>query len=395
MIRDPRLAAHRPTFAVVDLERLVSNLDHLRQRLGPNVGLLPVVKADAYGHGAVAVAARLAREGVTGFAVALAEEGLELRRAGIRESILLLGVLAPGQVALALEHDLTPTVFEPTLLERLDQAARERGRPLRVHVKVDTGMARIGFPPDEHAGLARRLAQARGLEIAGVFTHFARADEPEAPETARQIERLDAFLARLSAEGLDPGIVHASGSAGILAHPAGWKAVARPGLALYGITPGKTGPWPDLRPVLSLETEVVQVKELAAGSPVGYGATWRAERPSRIATVAIGYADGLPRVLGNRGRALLDGGIARFAGRLSMDMTTLDVTGIQGVEVGAPVTLIGERGGSALPASEIAALAGTIAYEILCAIGPRVPRVYVEQGRVAAVRERGTSGGST
>ncbi len=379
---EARLARFRPTFAVIDLGRLAHNFRTLAARVGGDVAQIPVVKADGYGHGSIPVAQRLAAEGAHAFGVALVEEGVELRRAGLRGPILLLGILTPGQIPSALDHDLIPAVFEPSLLARLEEEGRARGRRLVVNVKIDTGMGRLGFPLEEQDGLVRRLAASRGLELAGVFTTFSTADDPHSPETARQIDRLDAFVSRLSAAGLGPGLVHAANSAAILSHPRGWKSAVRPGLALYGLHPGQKVDRADLRPVLAFETEVIQVRHVPEGGTVGYGGAWRAARASRVAILPVGYADGWPRALSNRGPVLFDGGAGIVAGRVSMDLTAVDVTGLQGVETGAPATLIGERGGAALTATDLAEATGTIAYEVLCGIGRRVPRVYVEAGRV-------------
>ena len=387
---DSRLSGYRPTFATVDLGRLAANYRALAARVGPGVGIIPIVKADAYGHGAMAVARRLSILGPRAFAVALAEEGVELRRAGISEEILLLGALGPGQIAVALEHRLTPAVFERGLLDRLNQEGRARGRRIAVHVKVDTGMGRIGFPPSDHGALVDWLAGAQGIEVAGVFTTFARADEPSDPETARQIDRLGAFLEGLARAGLGPGLVHASNTAGILAHPAGWKQAVRPGLGLYGIHPGDAVPRAPLLPVLALETTVIQVKDVPAGTAIGYGGAWKAAGPARIAILPVGYGDGYPRALGSQGRILFDGGEGVVAGRVSMDLIAVDATGIGGVQVGSPATLIGERGGGSVTADEIARASGTIPYETLCGISGRVPRVYVEAGRVLGVRPPAT-----
>jgi alanine racemase len=379
---EPLLGRFRPTFAVVDLGRLAHNFRALSARVGSEVAQIPVVKADGYGHGSVAVARRLAAEGASAFGVALVEEGVALRQAGLRGPILLLGVLTPGQIASALEHDLTPAVFEPSLLERLEEEGRIRGRRLAVNVKIDTGMGRLGFPVEEQEALVRRLAASRGLEVAGVFTTFSTADDPESSETERQIDRLDAFVSRLSAAGLGPGLVHAANSAAILSHPRGWKSAVRPGLALYGLHPGEKVDRADLRPVLAFETSIIQVRHLPEGGTVGYGGTWRAGSASRVAILPVGYADGWPRALSNRGRVLFDEGVGIVAGRVSMDLTAVDVTSLPGLETGAPATLIGERGGATLTATDLAEATGTIPYEVLCGIGHRVPRVYVESGRV-------------
>ncbi len=378
---DARLLRLRPTFAAIDLGRLAANHRALAEWVGPGVGLVPVVKADAYGHGAVAVARCIAPLAPRAFAVALVEEGLELRRAGIAGPILLLGPLGSDQIGLAVDHDLTAAVYDRESLERFDASGRKRGRRIPIHLKIDTGMGRLGFPPDEHEGLAPRLAAARGIELAGVFTNFAQADTPGAPETARQLERLEAVVSSLAAAGLGPGLVHAANTAGVLAHPRGWKSAVRPGLGLYGIHPGDEVPRAALRPVLALETTVVQVKTVPSGTPVGYGGTWITDRSSQIATLPIGYGDGYSRALSSR-----DQGEGRVAGRVSMDLTAVDVTGISGIEVGAPATLIGERGGRCVTVDEVARACGTIPYETLCGIARRLPRVYLENGRVVSVR---------
>ncbi len=383
---EPRLARYRPTFATVDLGRLAGNFRALCDRVGDDVSVIPVVKADAYGHGAVAVARRLTEAGAGSFAVALAEEGIELRAGGVEAPILLLGVLAAGQIDLALRWNLTPAVFERSLLDRLEEAGRSRGRRVAVHLKIDTGMARIGFPESEWSALVAFLSQSHGLEVAGVFTNFASADDPSDAATARQVDRLDDFLGRLSRAGLGPGIVHASNSAGILSHPAGWKRAVRPGLTIYGLHPGELVSRAAIRPVLALETEVIQMKSVAAGQSVGYGGSWIAGRDSRVATLPAGYDDGFPRALSGRGTVLFDAGSGKVAGRVSMDMTMVDVTDLPGIDVGSAATLIGERGGVSVTASDIAGACGTIAYEILCGIGRRVPRVYVEDGEVLGYR---------
>jgi len=382
----PELGRFRPTLAVVDLGALAANYAAIAARVGAEVSLLPAVKADAYGHGAGFVARRLRQAGARRFAVALVEEGIELRRSGIDDEILLLGYVPAAQLALAVRHGLTLSVHDRESFDRIDSAGRAAGRRIAVHVKVDTGMSRIGFPPEDYAGAVRLLADSRGVAVEGVFTNFASADTPDDPSTSIQIGRLDDFVTKLARGGVDPGLVHASNSAGILSHPAGWKRAVRPGITLYGLHPGELVAREKITPVLSLETEVAQVKNVDSGCAVGYGGSWIAERPSRIATIPIGYDDGLPRGLSNRGRVLLNNGPAVISGRVSMDMTMADVTGIAGVDAGSPVTVIGERGGERILTSDIAAMEGTISYEILCGIGARVPRVFVEEGRIVGLQ---------
>jgi alanine racemase len=381
---EPRAAAVldrlRPLHARIDLDRLAANYAALAA-LSP-VPLLPVVKADAYGHGAATVTRRLEALGAPLVAVAYAEEGAALRQAGVRVPVLVLAGFAPGQVALLHERRLTPVVSAPSMLEALLAAPVDR-RPAAVHVKVDTGMARLGFAPAEFVEAARRLADV-GVAIEGVLTHLAAADE-DAAFTEAQLDRFEAAVAALAAAGLRARHVHAANSAG-LAHPRPSLTLARPGLLLYGVPPRPRAPAVAVRPVLSLRARLALVREVATGTPVSYGGRFVAARPSRIAVVPAGYADGVPRTerMREAGGFELHGRRASLAGTVCMDLTLLDVTDVPGAAAGDEVVLLGDSPS----AWELADWAGTNAWDVLTRIGSRVPRVYLEHGEVVAVESR-------
>jgi alanine racemase len=371
----PPLLPHRPTWAEIDLEALAWNLGQVRLALG-GVPVLAVVKADAYGHGAVEVARALERERVESFGVALPEEGVELRRAGITRPILLLGGLAPAQADLVLEHDLTPAVFRADQIEALDAAAGRRGVRVAAHLKIDTGVGRLGVPAAEAPAFAALLERHPRVRLSGAFSHLAVADDPSDGFTRRQIDQfLDAVRA-LRSRGLGLETIHLANSAAVTDHRAAWLTLARPGIVLYGYPPsGRVTrlPW---RPVLSLKSTIIYLKEVEAGTSIGYGRTHVTARPARIASLAIGYDDGLPRLLGNRGYVLVRGRRAPIVGRVSMDLTTLDVTEIPDVRLGDVAVVIGHDGEEVLGADLVASWAETISWEVLCGVGARVPRVY-------------------
>jgi alanine racemase len=370
------LLSLRPARARVDLDRLAANYDAVTAFA--RVPLMPVVKADAYGHGAVAVARRLARAGATRFAVAYPEEGAALRAAGIAGDIVVLAGFSAAQVAFLARHRLTPIVSTRAQADALVAAPRG-ARPAVVHVKVDTGMSRLGFDDAAFPDAAMRLSDA-GFEVAGAMTHLACPDE-SAEATERQLDRFDAALEALARRGLRPPLVHAANSAG-LPYVRDTHTLARPGLLLYGLVPRPLGPDISVRPVMSVSADVALVKDVPAGTAVSYGARWVAARPSRIATVPLGYADGVPRTDGMRtaGAFALPSGRAPVAGTICMDLTMLDVTDLP-VREGDEAVLFGD----APTAWDVAERAGTNAWQVLTAIGRRVPRVYVEGGRVVAV----------
>lgn len=372
------MKGERPTQARIDLDALAANHAEAR-RLARGRDVVAVVKADGYGHGAVPVARRLVAAGCTRLAVMTVAEAAELRAAAVETEILVLGgVHDAAEAADAVAARATPVVQHPDHLPLLAEAAGERGARLPVHVEVDTGMRRMGIPPGSAARFLAEVAGEDRLRLAGVHTHLARADEADLAPSREQLARFAAVLEEARAAGVAPGLVHVANSAGLLAGdgledalPPGVGAV-RPGLCLYGVRPAPHLPG-TLRPVMTLHTRVANVRAIRPGEAVGYGATFRAERPGRIATLPLGYADGVPWAAGGRGEALVRGRRVPFAGRVSMDLVTLDCGDLP-VEIGDEAVLFGEG----LPVEEAAAAAGTIPYELLVRVGRRVPRVLAE-----------------
>lgn len=368
----------RATWVEIDLGAVRDNVAELARIAAP-AELLAVVKADGYGHGAVPVAEAALAAGASWLGVALVEEGVALREAGITAPVLVLSEPAPVAAAAVVAHRLTPVVYTAAGVDTLAKAVVERGvdEPLPVHLKVDTGMHRVGAAPDEAVALAARIDQRSELRLGGVLTHLAVADEPADPYTGEQLERFAAVLDDLAAAGLRPSIVHAANSAGTLAFPAARFDLVRVGIALYGIAPvPELAGHARLRPALSLKARVSHVKDLPAGARLSYGLRYRMPRAGRIATVPIGYADGVPRNLAAVGGEVVVGGRRRpIAGTVTMDQLMVDV-GDDPVEVGDEVVLIGRQGEAEVTAAEWAERLGTIAYEIVCGIGPRAPRSY-------------------
>lgn len=367
----------RPTWAEIDLAAFQKNLRALASFLPQRVKLMAVLKADAYGHGAapLAAAARTAGLGgrLWGFGVSSVEEGVALRDAGVRESILILGSLYPfDSYDVVLDRALIPTVASRGSAQALAQRAEKRGRPAPCHVKIDTGMGRIGLAPSTARETLPGWVRHPWLKVEGVFTHLACADAAGA--TAQQLKVFDAALRGL--KGL-PRCLHAANSAAVLARPGSWYDLVRPGLALYGVAPGPGRSVP-LTPVLTWKSRVVFLKTVRSGTPLSYGWTWRAGRRSRIATAPVGYADGYRRGLSNAGEVLVRGRRCPVVGRVTMDQILVDVTDTPGVDVGEEVVLIGTQGRQRITVEEVADRADTIPYEILCGISRRVPRFHGE-----------------
>jgi alanine racemase len=370
----------RPARARIDLGRLAENYRAL-QGLVP-APLMPVVKADAYGHGASAVARRLVSEGAPMLAVAYVEEAVALREAGLQVPIVVLAAFGPGQERVVRQHQLTPVVSTPRTLEAVLGPAREGRRPLAVHLKVDTGMSRLGFSGDAFVEAAGRLVESTAVTLEGVMTHLASADEDK-DVTARQLDRFDAAVAALQQRGITPRYVHACNSAG-LAFFRKTHTLVRPGLLLYGLRPRPLSPDVEVRPVMTVSADIALVKDVAAGTPVSYGGRWVAPKASRIGTIPIGYADGVPRTTGMRdhGQFVVGGGRVPVRGTVCMDLTMVDLTDRPEAKEGDEAFLLGDQPG----AWEVAEWAGTNAWEVVTGIGPRVPRVFVEKGRVAGIQ---------
>ena len=380
MTPDSPLALLRAARARIDLDRLAANYDAIRAAAG--VPVMPVVKADAYGHGAATVARALVAKGARHLAVAYVEEGVALRQSGVGVPILVLAGFAPGQAPVLAPYDLTPVVSTPRTLAAVIAHARGGVRP-RAHMKVDTGMGRLGFAAEAFVEAALRLRDA-GIEVEGAMTHLASADE-DAGLTARQLDRFDDAVARLAARGLRPPLIHACNSAG-LAYIRPTHTLVRPGLMVYGVRPRPLSPEIDVRPVMQVSADIALVKDVAPGARVSYGGRWVAPRPSRIATIPIGYADGVPRTdrMRDEGAFRVGHGRIKVAGTVCMDLTMADVTDRLDVVDGTEAVLFGDDP----HAWDLAAWAGTTSWEILTSVGSRVPRVYVQGGRVVHVESR-------
>jgi alanine racemase len=374
----------RPTWVEISLSKLRRNYERVR-RLASRRKVMGVIKADAYGHGAVAVANCLAGCGADWFGVATVEEALELRAAGIAQPILLLGGLYMSDPADLVKYQLTPSVSSTARLDTYAECARRYGRPIEFHLKVDTGLGRLGMPPDHVPAFVEHYRTLEGVRLAGLFTQLASAGDLMATQTEVQGERFRAALAQLSAAGIEPAWTHVSNSAALLAGHAFPENMIRIGGLLYGchaplvLPPGKELPrLPEFEPILTFKSRVVYLKDVPSETPLGYGESFHTRRPSRIATVPVGYADGLSRALSSRGHAIVRGRLARLVGSISMDLSLLDVTDIPGVNVGDEIMLIGHSEGCSITALDIAQMLGTVPYEVLCLIGKRVPRLYVE-----------------
>ncbi len=377
----------RPTEAVVDLAAIRHNY-----RLAVEVGGRPaigIVKADAYGHGAVEVSRVLVEAGSPLLAVALVEEGLELRAAGIDAPVLVLGAAYGDDHAELVRNRLTPLLFTAEHVRCLAAAARAAGVRAKAHLKLDTGMGRIGAGPGELREVIEALRAAPEVDLEGVCTHFASADLEPRSTTERQVRLFHAGCEALREAGITPRILHLANSAGTLQYPAARQDLTRPGLMLYGYVPFDSASQHGdvaaaagrLKIALRWRTAITHLKQVEAGAAISYGGKWVAQRPSRIATLPVGYADGYARRLSGRpgfgcGEVLVRGRRAPIAGTVCMDMTMVDVTDVPGVAIGDEVVLLGEQGGLRIDADELAARTGTISYEVLCAIGARVPRRY-------------------
>ena len=378
------LFARRPTWAEIDLNHLAANFKRVKQRVGPVARVMAVVKANAYGHGAVACARRLVNEGVDWFGVALPEEGIELRSAGITQPVLCLGGFWPGQAAACVQHQLTPVVYRLDMLEALNQAALNAGVVADVHVKVDTGMGRLGIRFDELTEFVAALERFQNVRIDGIMSHLAAADDASCrPLTRDQIQRFEDAVVVFRDQGYRPTHLHLANSAGVYGHRDAWGNMVRPGGVLYGLWRDVLPPTtnhPELLPVMSLHTRISLLKWVPPGETLGYGCTFEASRRSLIATLPVGYHDGYMRGLSNRAHVVVRGMFAPVVGRISMDLTLIDVTNVSGVEVDDHVTLLGwDRRNAELKivAEDLARIVGTLSYEVTCGVSERVPKVYL------------------
>ncbi len=398
----------RPNWAEISLSALAENYRVIARHLGPGVTPCCVIKCDAYGHGVIESARALEAAGAVWLGVTSTEEGIAVREAGVRLPILVMTGFWRGEEEALLRHDLTPAIATLEHIEALEHAAQAPAagaasvaaypsRRIPVHLKIDTGMARLGVSLAELPALAARIAASPVVELQGVFSHLSESEVLDSPVAERQRADFERAIALLAEAGLHPLYRHLSNTAATIARPESWNNMVRPGLALYGYdlgckTSGKlrgevSGKVPgenpeaaalSLRPVLTWKTRIIALRDIASGTPVGYNQRWQASRPTRLAVIPVGYGDGFSRHLSSRGQVILRDRYAPIAGNVSMDLTMIDVTDIPEAAIGDEVLLIGRSPHCSIGADDHARLAGTIVYEILCGLSPRVPRVYVE-----------------
>jgi alanine racemase len=379
------ITGQRPTWAEIDLDGLAHNLGVIRERVGPETKIMAAVKANAYGHGAVECARRLEAEGVDWFGVALPEEGIELRKSGISRPILCLGGFWQGQEGACIQYQLTPVVDRLDETEAFDRAARDAGIRANVHLKIDTGMGRLGVRCEKVSQFCEGLERLSNIRVDGLMTHLAAADDPALEAfTTNQLKRFEDGVRVCRDHGLDPVYVHVANSAATFAFSQGVGNMVRPGGSLYGfvrdVFPANIDR-PALKPVMSVYSRIVLLKAVSPGEKLGYGCTFETKRESLIGTIPIGYDDGYRRLFSNRGKMIVRRHFAPVVGRVSMDMTLIDVTDVPNVAIDDYVTLLGGEGEVAITAEELGELAGTISYEITCGISNRVPRIYLEEFR--------------
>jgi alanine racemase len=384
MVQTSQAAAH-PTWVEVSLEALSHNFLAIQQHVGVNVTVCAVVKADAYGHGAVSCALALERAGAKWLGVASVEEALRLRQAGITARILLMAGFWPGEEAEVVRHQLTPAVWEASQLQRLSSAAASAGvYEFPVHLKIDTGMGRLGTVLSDVPAVLDKIKITNHLLLEGVASHLASAEILDAGSNERQALEFGKACEVVKLAGMRPRFIHLANTSAIIARPSAWYNMVRPGVALYGYSlPLKRSdsivevtPSLHLKPALQWKTRILTVRQVEANQALGYGGTYITPGPSRVAVLPVGYSDGLNRALSSRGRAIVRGAYASIVGIISMNLTLLDVTTIPGVETGDEVTLIGTSGGLSVSAQEHAELAKTISYDILCGISKHAPRKY-------------------
>lgn len=374
----PAKIAYRPTIAEIDLDALRANVRLIQSKTGEGIALMPVIKANAYGHGGARFASALVDMGIKHLALATVEEGIELRDAGIRVALYVLGGLIGAQPQDLIDYGLTPVIHQLADLQVFAAHLKQTDRVHPVHIKLDSGMGRLGFQPSELEALVQALSISRQLQVKGVMTHLARADEPNPQPTERQFQLFERLQQLLQEKGVKTEFLHIANSAAIIEGRLQGYNMVRPGIMLYGACPHERHrALMELAPVMTLKTKLLGVKDYAKGAVLGYGGTFMTQRESRIGILPIGYADGYPRLLSNRGSVLLRGLRAPIVGRISMDLTLIDITDIEGAMIGDEVILIGSQGGDRIRAEEVAQWAETISYEIFCGISARVPRVYL------------------
>lgn len=372
----------------IDLDKICNNINNVINKVGADTKVLAVVKGDAYGHGAIEVAKALSEIGTYGFAVATVGEALALRRAGITKPILILDFVFPNQFETIIRNDIMLTVFQYGIAKELNEAAGNMGTTAHIHIKVDTGMGRIGYIPDDQSvDEICRIAQLPNIEIDGIFTHFACADMTDKTSMNGQYAKFRAFVEKLESRGINIPIKHVCNSAAIIDMDDGFLNMVRSGIVTYGLYPSEEVHKEKLsiEPAMELHSVVINIKTIHKGDTVSYGSTYVAEKPTVIATIPVGYADGYPRLLSNEGSVLIHGKRAKIVGKVCMDQFMVDVTDIPDVSIGDNVTLIGKDGDECITCEEIGDISGRFNYEFLCCITRRVPRVYIRNGKTKKI----------
>ena len=373
-------------YAAVNLDAVLYNLENMKKNISENTKIIAVLKADGYGHGAVPIAREIqSLPYIWGIAVATVEEGMELRNAGIQKPILILGYTYEEDYDTIVREDFRPAVFKKSMAQKLSQAAVKAGKPVNIHIKIDTGMTRIGYrDPKTDVPEILEISRLPGIRIEGLFTHFARADETDPAPAYRQLEKYGEFLKKLEAAGLSIPLKHCSNSAGIIRIPEANLDAVRAGVILYGMYPSdevEKEPVP-LKPAMEIKSHIAYIKTVEPGTQVSYGGTYTTQRPTRIATIPVGYADGYARGLSNRGSVLIHGRRAPILGRVCMDQFMVDVTEIPEAKELDEATLLGKDGEDCITMEELGDLSGRFNYEFACCISKRVPRIYIKDGQV-------------
>ena len=386
------LEKYQRVYATVDLDAICYNMEHMHANLKPGTRMIGVIKTDGYGHGAVPIGRELEKlDYVFGYAVATAEEASILRHAGLTKPILILGYTFPYCYEELIRQEIRPAVFRQDSIDELAECAAKLHKPAKVHIKVDTGMTRVGIRPDE-SGLAfvEKVLNTEGIELEGIFTHFARADETDKFCARMQLDRFRGFIRQIEETyAYSIPVKHCSNSAGIVELPEANMDVVRAGITLYGLWPSEevSRNIVSLHPVLSLKSHIVYIKDVEAGVPISYGGTYITPKKMRVATIPVGYGDGYPRGLSNKGYVLIRGKKAPILGRVCMDQFMVSVEEIPDAKEGDEVTLIGTDGTEQITMEELGGLSGRFNYELACDLGKRIPRVYVKDGTVVSVKD--------
>ena len=374
-------------YAKIDLDAIAYNMEQMKQNIRPETKVMAVIKADGYGHGAVQIAEMMERWNyIWGFAVATLDEAVVLRTEGIQKPILVLGCVFPDQYMEMLKHEIRMNIYTEEMAESISRMAAREGKTAYMHIKLDTGMSRLGFGINEQsAETIKRISKMPNVNMEGIFTHFTKVDEKDKSFTKKQIQEFVWMTERLKEKNVRFAYEHCSNSAGIIDVPEANFDIVRAGISTYGLYPSEEVDKTNvkLKPALALKSHVAFVKEIERGTPVSYGGTFVAKEKMKIATIPVGYADGYPRSLSNKGYVLIRGKKAPILGRVCMDQFMVDVTQIEGVSFGDKVTMIGKDGNEILPVEVLSELSGRFNYEFVCDLGKRIPRVYVRDGKIA------------